>query len=218
MTKTLGHTYAIHSAVHMKRPFIIAGAIIGFTFSYFKSVNSPSPDTVTLKEKSENPPQVHNRTKPEPLTTPQKLRTPHKFNVQPQTAVQKVDVVHAQPADRDDAEEPKVERPDDMVYDTTREGIDDAMKAFLPNIRRCYQVARKSNPEMEGRITFAFQISENDDPDNMDIAKVSEVEIFDAEVDSEEMENCIMDNLDELWFDPPEGDPVQVRYPFMFGF
>jgi len=51
---------------------------------------------------------------------------------------------------------------------------------------------------MEGRIAFTVWLSKNDDPNNLDIAKIYGVEILDAEVDSDKMENCIMNNLDEL--------------------
>jgi len=204
----------------MRKTFLITGPIIVLAAFYFGGVNTPSSDQSTvLKAKSKEQPQVHNHTKPPPVPPSQKVNTQIKTNQQPQPSPQKVDVVKDQHvAESEDDTLPKVKRPDEMVYATTPEGIDDAMRAFMPNIRRCYQAVLVQRPQIEGRITFTFQISENDDPDNMDIAKISDLEIFDTELDSEEMENCIMDNLDELWFDPPEGDPVHVRYPIIFSF
>ena len=199
----------------MKKILIIVGTLIIFFVFYFGNANTPSSEEIKVrKEKSKEEPQVHNGAEQVPDIIPKKIHTT--FKKQPPS--QKIAFVKKQHVETEEDAEPKIERPDDMVYATTPEGIDDAMKAFLSNIRTCYQVARKNDPEMEGRITFAFQISKNNDPNNSDIAKISDVEVLDTEVDSEEVENCIMDNLDELWFDPPEGEPVQVRYPFLFSF
>ena len=111
------------------------------------------------------------------------------------------------------------DRPDQMVYAVDREGIDAAMRAFMPKIRECYSQARIENPEIEGRIVAAFTIEENtDDPENSDIAKISEVEILESELEHEDFENCIMDNLDLFWFEPPENGSTTVRYPFLFSY
>jgi len=115
-----------------------------------------------------------------------------------------------------ETEESKPERPDEIVYSTSKEGIDGAMKIFLPNMRKCYDQTRAKYPDIEGRVTLSFQISKNDDPENMDIAKIEEVEILETDLDYEEMDNCIMDTIDNLWFAPPEDGTIFVRYPFVF--
>jgi|GEM_PF-4097546 len=108
------------------------------------------------------------------------------------------------------------DRPNDIVYDTSQEGISNAMREFMPKIRHCYQQLLEEFPDSEGRITLSFRIMPNDDPENMDIAKIADVEIVESEMDYESVENCIMDTIDTLWFDPPEDDAVYVRYPFLF--
>ena len=115
-------------------------------------------------------------------------------------------------------EDPK-ERPDQMVYPVSKEGIDDAMRVFLPSIRKCYQDALKQNPEIKGKILAAFTIEKNaEGSENSDIAKISDVEILESELEHEDFENCMMDNLDQLWFDPPQNGPTNVQYPFLFSY
>ncbi|MEC7985700.1 MAG: AgmX/PglI C-terminal domain-containing protein [Myxococcota bacterium] len=124
-----------------------------------------------------------------------------------------------EPEEVDESDESENERPDQMVYSIDREGIDDAIRAFLPNIRNCYSQARVENPEMEGRIMASFTIEKNtDDPENADIAKISAVEIIESAFEHEDFENCIMDNLDMLWFEPPEEGERTVQYPFLFSY
>ena len=48
------------------------------------------------------------------------------------------------------------------------------------------------------------------------MARISEVEILDSDIDHEHFENCIMANIDEFWFDPPQGEHIDVQYPFVF--
>ena len=115
-------------------------------------------------------------------------------------------------------EKVKPERPNEIVYSTSKEGIESAMKIFLPNMRKCYDQVRAEYPDIEGRIVLSFQISKNDDPENIDIAKIEEVEILETELDYEEMDNCVMDTIDNLWFEPPEDGKIFVRYPFVFSY
>ena len=110
-----------------------------------------------------------------------------------------------------------LERPDDMVYPPTREGINDVMVQFLPNIADCYNQALESNPDMGGRLMASFRIEKpKEEESEQDLARISEVEILDSDIDHEHFENCIMDNIDEFWFEPPPGEHIDVQYPFVF--
>ena len=121
-------------------------------------------------------------------------------------------------AEPDDAPIVALDRPDDMVYPLTRDGISQAMTAFNENIKDCYVQALETHPDLNGQLLASFRIErpEEDMPDQ-DIAHVSEVEVLNSELDHTALENCIMDNLDQLWFDPPEGEYMEVKFPFVFG-
>ena len=110
-----------------------------------------------------------------------------------------------------------LERPDEMVYPSTREGINDVMVQFLPNISDCYNQALEVHPDMGGRLLVSFRIEKPRNGDlEQDLARISEVEILDSDIDHEHFENCIMDNIDAFWFDPPKGDHIDVQLPFVF--
>ena len=120
-------------------------------------------------------------------------------------------------AEPDDAPIVALDRPDDMVYPLTRDGISQAMTAFNGNIKDCYVQALETHPDLNGQLLASFRIEqpEEDMPDR-DIARVSEVEVLNSELDHTALEDCIMDNLDQLWFDPPEGEYMEVKFPFIF--
>ena len=197
----------------MKNRFVIAGILVTLVFFLFQDSFSTTSDRPPAPEGDSK---VKIPISKEPRIPPPKTIKNFKQKNRQKPASRTLDLTKEPIAKEKNDLQPKVERPDEMVYSTDPEGIDGAMKVFLPNIRNCYQVALNHEPELKGRVTFSFQISENDDPENLDIAKISNVEIFDTEVDSGEMENCIMDNIDELWFEPHQGDPIHVRYPFVF--
>lgn len=120
-------------------------------------------------------------------------------------------------SDDDEAPIEYLEPPNDMVYPPTTEGIRDVSVLFRPNIVDCYNQALNANPNMGGRLIASFRIEKPEEGDfDQDLARIADVEILDSDVDHEHLENCIMDNVDNFWFDPPYEEYVDVRLPFVF--
>ena len=104
-----------------------------------------------------------------------------------------------------------------MVYPPTREGINYVMVHFLPNIADCYNQALESNPSMGGRLMASFRIENpKEEESEQDLACILEVEILDSDIDHDHFENCIMDDFDKFWFEPPQGEYIEVQYPCRF--
>jgi len=120
-------------------------------------------------------------------------------------------------ADTTEENEVVDKRRDDFVYAITPKGITGAISAFRNDMQNCYEQALKDEDLATGRIKFKFTIeAQPDDAENSDIAKITEVGVQDATIDSEQLEDCVMNIIDELWFEPPQDGPVMVNYPIFF--
>ena len=117
-----------------------------------------------------------------------------------------------------DESEPSIdEEPDRFVYGLDRHGIDEAIRSIIPEVQDCYQQGVIEDDLSEGRVLFKFKIEpRTDDPENADIAKITEVGVKDTTIDSARVESCVMALIDELWFDPPEDGVFYVQYPITF--
>ena len=106
---------------------------------------------------------------------------------------------------------------DPFVYELSRAGIDGAMGTIRDGIQRCYERGVAEEDLTEGWSKFKFKIEKRvDDPDNADIAQITEVSVKDTTLDSEQVQECVMQLIDELWFDPPEDGVIYVEYPIYF--
>ena len=109
----------------------------------------------------------------------------------------------------DDEEE---EEPPVTLGAMSRSSIDDGIRDVLPDIRRCYQEALEVVPGLEGRVVVKFTIKELDEA-----GRVIKVSIKDADFDDVPMEDCILDVVESVEFDPPTGGGIViVSYPFDF--
>jgi hypothetical protein len=138
----------------------------------------------------------------------------------PSASAVSADVREAATADApavDDAEEELPPLPERSVWALTKEGIDGGMKEILLDILGCYQAALEEFPDLEGGFTVGFTV---DDVDGL--GEVVEVEIRDSDNDLIEpmvdgpMEECVMDHIGSLQFDPPADGRTTVNYPFRF--
>ena len=203
----------------MKRvTLLVVGLLAAFgLFLVFRSAQAPQP-AVRPPQKSIK---KDTKTKPERKGASRKSKPafapPKSKKISPKT--RGAAAWTSEPVAQEEEADEEAERPDQLVYSTDREGIDAAMRAFMPKIRECYAQARIENPEIEGRIVASFTIDQNiDDPENSDIARIREVEILESELAHEDFENCIMDNLDMFWFAPPEDGSITIQYPFLFSY
>ena len=108
-----------------------------------------------------------------------------------------------------------------------RTGIDQRFKEIISPIRECYQAALSEFPDLEGGFKIHFVVEDVDG-----IGEVTEIEIRDIDSDKvwalgepgEEvpqledapMEECVMDYVGTMTFQPPAGEPLVVDYPFLF--
>ena len=110
-----------------------------------------------------------------------------------------------------------VEEPDRFVYGLSKEGITDALRSIAPDVKRCFERGIRDEDITGGKVMFNFKIEQRiDDPENVDIAQITEVGVKDSTIDSEGVEACVMQLIDELWFDPPDDGAIYIQYPIVF--
>ena len=97
------------------------------------------------------------------------------------------------------------------VWPTTRDGIDGAVGEVLKDIHFCYQRALNEGLDMEGRLDLEFVIAEANG-----LGTVQELAIVSGSFDDGPTEDCLMDVMSVLQFQPPEGEAQTVHYPFDF--
>ena len=104
------------------------------------------------------------------------------------------------------------ELPVDMtVWPATRAGIDGAMKEVLKPILGCYQEALDEIEGLEGGISLDFTVGEEEG-----VGRITRMGVTSSTVDDAPMEDCIMDVIEQLQFDPPDEGELTVSYPFEF--
>ena len=97
------------------------------------------------------------------------------------------------------------------VWQTTKEGIDGAIREVMPEIRSCYQDWMLEYPDLDGRLQVKFTIGDVDGE-----GKILSAEAVD-ELDAAPFSACVVNVMSSLQFDIPEqGGIVIVRYPFFF--
>lgn len=101
----------------------------------------------------------------------------------------------------------------EVLFPTSKEGINDAIREELGEIRECYQAWLELQPELEGTIEVKFVISDVDG-----VGEVTRTETLDAtSTDHTLFEGCVLNVMSDLTFEPPEdGGVVIVSYPFQF--
>ena len=112
--------------------------------------------------------------------------------------------------------EPEADREDKAppirMGSLARSSIDEGIRDVMPEIRACYQEALAAVPDLAGQLRIKFTIEEEEGS-----GWVKEVSVPDADFDDVPMEDCVMDVVESVAFDPPEGGGVViVSYPFVF--
>jgi hypothetical protein len=93
----------------------------------------------------------------------------------------------------------------------SRESIDEAMRDGMQDVRDCYLEALEEVPDLAGLLKVRFTIRAEEG-----VGRVVRASIQDADFDDGPLEDCILDAVEYLEFDPPEGGIVMVTYPFFF--
>ncbi len=200
----------------------LVGLVIGFLLSKAKDEPGSSPSSKE-KERSQGcagagaPPATEAASEGTPQSTDPVNRRPHQTQ---QPSFIRIPVE----SDSDNAEinsedsRPTMqEESDRFVFGLDKHGIDEAIRSITDEIQDCYQEGVIEDDLSEGRVLFKFKIEpRTDDPENADIAKITEVGVKDTTIDSARVEACVMDLIDDLWFDPPEEGVFYIQYPITF--
>ena len=115
----------------------------------------------------------------------------------------------------DEQEEPEVDpktgEPKMQLGSMPIEAINGPIRDAMPEIRGCYQDALQEVPDLGGRISVKFTIV-NDEG----VGRIKKLSVKEAQFDDVPFEDCLLDVVETLEFDPPEGGAVIIRYPFIF--
>ncbi len=122
----------------------------------------------------------------------------------------------AGPPPDDPTEAPWVDEADPAhvvsVWPLSREGIQGAVLEALPGMKACYDDALARDPSLGGKMILGFTVVDHDG-----LGKVTVVELDDGAVSDDDMIGCVLDSLEGLQFDPPEGGgELSVSYPITF--
>ena len=111
----------------------------------------------------------------------------------------------------DDAEGSESKPPKVQLGSLSKESISDSFRDVMEDVRGCYQDALKEVPGLSGRITVKLTIVDKDG-----VGRIQRLSVKEAEFDDVPLEECILDVVDSIEFDPPAGGLVMVQYPFIF--
>ena len=100
---------------------------------------------------------------------------------------------------------------EDYVWSLDREGIRGAVRASSPAVRECYTAWLQANPTLGGKIVVHFSIEGGPDAE---VGHVTDAKVLETSMDHPLMESCVLAVLSTLTFEAPEGDRLQVTYPF----
>lgn len=98
-------------------------------------------------------------------------------------------------------------------YKLDRDGIREAMRSGLPEIKDCYEQWLKLQPDLGGRLKVNFTIDTDDGVEG----RVTSVSLGDAGMGHVAMEGCVLSVVSGLPFEPPLNGSINVTYPFAFG-
>ncbi len=120
----------------------------------------------------------------------------------------------ARPDEGEDQDHDDPAEADPTVWPASADGIQGAIGESLPKIRRCYERALEQHPDMGGSITVSFTIGTRDTAAG--VGTVLDAGIADATIEQETMDDCLLDAMEDLQFDPPADGEMTIRYPFRF--
>jgi hypothetical protein len=98
------------------------------------------------------------------------------------------------------------------------DGIREAMKAAIPEIRDCYEQWLQTNPELKGKMTMSFSIA----PTDAGAGRVEDLSVASSEIAHLGFEGCVKNVMSGMDFATPYDDgtgepaPMKVKYPLVF--
>ncbi len=96
-------------------------------------------------------------------------------------------------------------------------GIQDAVKASVPQLKACYLPWLDLNPSAGGRVVTTFHIGAPEPGADPAVARVTAVRVAQGGLGNRFLDGCVLSVLSGLRFEPPK-DPkgVTVNYPLVF--
>ena len=90
----------------------------------------------------------------------------------------------------------------------SRSQVQEVLNKRLGRIQGCYERELLSSPDLSGKITFEWTVTEG--------GRVDGARVRASSLGSPKVANCILKILRGLRFPSPEGGSVVVSYPFIF--
>ncbi len=104
---------------------------------------------------------------------------------------------------------PPAEQPRDPVEGLAQAAIKQVVMRHVAEVRFCYERELKHRPGLEGRVVVTFSIGLD--------GRAGEVEVNEGIPDSEMVGACLATHIKTWRFPKPTGgEPIEVRYPFVF--
>lgn len=101
-----------------------------------------------------------------------------------------------------------VEEPS-LATDLAPAVVKKVVRSHLDEIRKCYDGALASDPELGGKVVVSFSITAQ--------GKVKGQKVSSSTLESDAVQSCILDEVKTWTFPEPDGgDEVAVTYPFIF--
>ncbi len=100
-----------------------------------------------------------------------------------------------------------------VLHALSREGIRDAVREKLPEIRECYEGWLAQHPRLEGKLKVDFRIAEIPGRER---GRVSQVTVLDGGLGHVAMEGCVRNVFKAMRFERPERGELRVTYPLDF--
>lgn len=101
-----------------------------------------------------------------------------------------------------------------QLFPLNKEGINDAVRERLGEIRDCYNAWLEADPELAGKVVVKFHVR----GDDQGYGEVYEALTHEGtDTDNDFFEGCVVNVMSELRFEPPaDGGIMIVSYPFVF--
>ncbi|MGB1016510.1 MAG: AgmX/PglI C-terminal domain-containing protein, partial [Nannocystaceae bacterium] len=115
-----------------------------------------------------------------------------------------------------EASEVSVSTPVGPEYDAGQQGVTGTymqitrkiVRAHLPEVKHCYDLGLKQDPQLAGRIVVKFKITGD--------GSVGEAEIASSDLANETVSDCIVSRVERWKFAKPRnGEEVVIHYPFV---
>ena len=97
-------------------------------------------------------------------------------------------------------------------YTLDRNGIQNAVKSALPEVKDCYESWLAMHRGLGGRLVLTLTIDTDDGVEG----RVTRLAFADGGIGNVAFEGCVLSSFSDLRFEPPLDGPMKVTYPMVF--